>query len=62
MKNGFVYKQTVAAKGSQLAQAIAESPEAAKRVYEDTTARFDALYPGAKQDRIWFESWRASAV
>lgn len=57
MKNGIVYKQTVAAKGSQLAQAVAESPAAAKKVYEATTARFDALYPRAQQDRIWFEQW-----
>jgi hypothetical protein len=57
MKNTTVYKQTVAARGSQLAQAIDDSPAAAKKVYDETTARFDALYPGAKEDRIWFEQW-----
>jgi hypothetical protein len=57
MKNTTVYKNTVAARGSQLAQAIDDSPAAAKKVYDETTARFDALYPGAKEDRIWFERW-----
>ncbi|MDR9847089.1 hypothetical protein [Herbaspirillum huttiense] len=48
------YKDTIAGKGSALAAAIEESPTAAKKVYEETTARFDALYPGAKEDRLWF--------
>lgn len=54
MKNATPYKDTLAGKGSALAVAIAESPAAAKKVYEDTTSRFDAMYPGAKDDRIWF--------
>ena len=57
MTKGVVYKKTVAGKSSQLAQAIEESPAAAKKVYDETTARFDALYPGAQQDRIAFENW-----
>jgi hypothetical protein len=57
MKNTIPYKKTLAAKGSQLADAIALSPEAAKKVHDDTQARFDALYPGALEDRIWFEKW-----
>jgi hypothetical protein len=51
-KNAIPYKDTFAAAGSPLAIAIAESPAAAKKVYDDTTARFDALYPGAAADRF----------
>lgn len=54
MQHLIPYKDTLAGKGSQLAAAIAESPEAAKKVYDATTARFDAMYAGAKGDRIWF--------
>ena len=54
MIRGVKYKDTTAGKGSALAAAIEESPESAKKVYEETTARFDALYAGAKEDRIWF--------
>lgn len=60
MKGATVYKDTLAGKGSQLAGAIAESPAAAKKVYDATTERFDALYPDAKDDRIWFKNWRAA--
>ena len=49
------YKRTLVGKGSQLAEALQVSPAAAKKVYEDTTARFDALYPAG--DRQWFENW-----
>lgn len=52
------YKDTLAAKGSQLAAAIAESPAAAKKIHDETAARFDAMYPGAKDDRVWFSTWR----
>lgn len=57
MKAQIVYKNTVVGRGSQLAQALEESPAAAKKVYDATTERFDALYPGAKEDRIYFERW-----
>lgn len=60
MKHITPYKDTLAAKGSQLAAAIEESPAAAKKVYENTTARFDALYPAAAADRAWFRSWRSA--
>lgn len=44
------YKDTYAAKGSQLAEAIAVGPEAVKKVYDDTTVRFFKTYgeDGAK--------------
>jgi hypothetical protein len=51
------YKDTLAGKGSALAEAMSVSPEAAKKVYDATTERFDALYPGAKDDRIAFKNW-----
>lgn len=60
MKNAIPYKDTLAGKGSQLAEAIAAGPSAAKAVYDATTTRFDALYPGAKDDRIWFKNWRTA--
>lgn len=62
LKHFTPYKDTVAAKGSQLAAAIEESLGAAKKVYENTTARFDALYPAAAADRAWFRSWRAQVA
>lgn len=52
MKNATKYKDTWAGKGSPLALAIEESPQAAKKVYDDTTERFDALY--SKEHRIAF--------
>ncbi|GAC1605797.1 MAG: hypothetical protein NVS3B3_04360 [Aquirhabdus sp.] len=52
MKNAIKYKDTWAAKGSPLAVAIEESPATAKKIYDETTDRFDAMYPGAKDDRI----------
>lgn len=57
MKNLIKYKNTFTPKNSPLAQAIAESPAAAKKLYDETTARFDAMYPNAKSDRIAFENW-----
>ena len=60
LKHHTPYKDTQAAKGSQLAAAIEESPGAVKKVYENTTARFDALYDGAAADRAWFRNWRSA--
>ena len=40
---------------SQLADALAVSPAAARPVYDDTTARFEALY--GKEDAQWFMTW-----
>lgn len=61
MTHAIPYKKTMACKGSQLEAAMAISPAAAKKVYDETTERFDALYPNAKADRIWFENWPVSA-
>lgn len=53
--NGVPYKDTFAAKGSQLHEALANKDvKAAKAIHEDTTRRFDALYPAG--DRQWFEN------
>jgi hypothetical protein len=52
------YKDVWVGKGSALAKALEESPAAAKKVYDETTTRFDALYPGAAADRAWFRNWR----
>jgi len=60
MKNATPYKDTLAGKGSALAEAMSVSPEAAKTVYDATTERFDAMYPGAKDDRIAFKNWSAA--
>lgn len=62
LKHLIPYKDTLAGKGSQLAAAIEESPAAAKKVYENTTARFDAMYAGAAADRAWFRNWRAQVA
>ncbi|MFK3741060.1 hypothetical protein [Massilia sp. TN1-12] len=52
------YRDTFAGKGSALHEALVNNDgRAATRIYNDTTARFDALYPGAKDDRRWFENW-----
>lgn len=56
--NGIPYKDTTAAKSSALAAAIALSQAAAKKVYEETTQRFNALHSEA--DRAWFRSWRTA--
>jgi hypothetical protein len=55
MKKLIKYKNTYCQPGSPLALAIAESPEAAKKMYDETTERFDAMYSGAKEDRIALE-------
>lgn len=48
-----LYKDTFVAKGSALAQALdAKDDKLAKRVYDDTTASYEATYP--KADRDWF--------
>lgn len=50
------YRGVVVGKGSQLAQALADNDKrAAARIFDETTARFDAIYP--KGDRQWFENW-----
>ena len=51
--NGIKYKDTFAAKGSQLYAALTEGPEAerakkAKAVYDATTERMKALTPANK--------------
>lgn len=54
---GIQYKKTFAAKGSVLYDALSENmPEISKRLYIDTTERFDKLYPSGH--RHWFENWR----
>lgn len=55
------YKDTIVGKGPALAAAIEESPAAAKKVYEETTERFDAMYPEAKRDRLWFNQMQKGA-
>jgi len=52
------FRDTFAGKGSALHDALINNDgRAATRIYNETTARFDALYPGAKDDRRWFENW-----
>lgn len=45
------YKSTYVAKNSMLALALEKSETEAKKVYNDTTARFEALY--GKEDATW---------
>lgn len=47
------YKDTHVGRGSALAQALEKSPAEAKKVYEETTARYLAMY--SAEDRRWFK-------
>lgn len=54
--NGIPYKDTFAAKGSELYRALTEGPEnerakKAKAVYNDTTERMKQLTKGANNER-----------
>jgi len=46
------YKSTYVGKNSNLALALEKSETEAKKVYNDTTQRFEALY--GKEDASWF--------
>lgn len=46
------YKGTYVGKGSALAEAIEKGDAEAKKVYDETTQRFDAMY--SQEDRTWF--------
>jgi hypothetical protein len=51
--NGLPYKDTFAAKGSQLYEAITEGrDEDAKKIYADTTARYHALLNGLSVPKV----------
>lgn len=45
-----LYKDTYVGKGSQLDLALAESPKAAKKVYDETTQRYEQQYPQDARD------------
>lgn len=62
--NGITYKDTFAAKGSELYEALKENrTDDAKRIYADTSARYYALleglsvpkvvYPDPKNPKAW---------
>jgi hypothetical protein len=55
-----LYKDTFVAKGSELEAAIAKGPDEAKKVYDETTRRYEAQYSQA--DRDWFWTHQKDAI
>jgi hypothetical protein len=50
------FKKTTYTKGSPLDDALQKNKKGAEKLYDLTTANFDALY--GKEARLWFENWR----
>ncbi len=54
------FKNTYAAKGSALFEALKISQKLAEKVYKVTEAEYEKRY--SKEDRDWFASWKPNHI